>query len=502
MHHFCSSIRGCSFFLPRNRRCRRLLSFSPGPPVLPLVPAATPSPGGGRVRLRSTAGVRGVPAAILGTCMLCAVYTTINVQQQQQQTTMTTKEKKEEKKNTTSVEYRWTSSGIDPTHKTRMLTTQCEKDNNTNNTNNRRNVDDDVDRNNPDHRPLFFELTEKIGSELRNLQGMANTLTTTTTKPPRQTDATEDDDDNDDDNDHESIVSEEENTYQHILKNMVQNLLLPGYSHTRNNTNNGTNAALDNFFQELQTMSRGGRELRSDTNNNIQDDIATILKVFDIAQDCQTMLGSTMTEFFGSKEAIPSLYVTNLLGYIEKEDELKNPSWKRRKHMFYRKIVDDRHFVQELHEQLQLTDLAYADTREEIRQCLDEKYDAELVYCSMDSSFPNQPAHYIAVKRDQAAARSSSSSSPLEIFLVVRGTKDLTDVITNLLCETQPYRNGSAHAGILTSGQWIAAQHTELFDKMRILANTQTIKLTVLGHSLGTYVRTYVEPDRRDRLYS
>ena len=187
MHHFCSSIRGCSFFLPRNRRCRRLLSFSPGPPVLPLVPAATPSPGGGRVRLRSTAGVRGVPAAILGTCMLCAVYTTINVQQQQQQqqTTMTTKE---EKKNTTSVEYRWTSSGIDPTHKTRMLTTQCEKDNNTNNTNNRRNVDDDVDRNNPDHRPLFFELTEKIGSELRNLQGMANTLTTTTTTKPQSQD--------------------------------------------------------------------------------------------------------------------------------------------------------------------------------------------------------------------------------------------------------------------------------------------------------------------------
>jgi hypothetical protein len=112
--------------------------------------------------------------------------------------------------------------------------------------------------------------------------------------------------------------------------------------------------------------------------------------------------------------------------YVEKEDERKNPSWKRRKHRFFPGI--DMDMMDECYEKLLLARLGYADTVQQIKDELKRDYNSELVYCALES-LPNKPAHFVAVKRDQ-----SRWSNELEVLVVVCGTKSITDVITDLLC--------------------------------------------------------------------
>ena len=105
-----------------------------------------------------------------------------------------------------------------------------------------------------------------------------------------------------------------------------------------------------------------------------------------------------------------------------------------------------------------------SDDVEEIRNVLRAEHDSELVYCSLES-LPNKPAHFVAVKKPRG---SGSSSSELEVLLVVRGTKHATDVITDLLCDAAPYRGGDAHSGILESGRWIAERHLNLLGSLGV----------------------------------
>eukprot|EP00536_Pseudo-nitzschia_multiseries_P000285 jgi/Psemu1/178309/e_gw1.4.3.1 len=193
------------------------------------------------------------------------------------------------------------------------------------------------------------------------------------------------------------------------------------------------------------------------------------------------MLDSKLTAFFG-EEGIPPLQLQQLIYFIEREDEVKNPTWKRRKHYFFPGI--DMKQMEDLNEKLKLTDLAYTDTVDEVRERMDKDYNSEVVYCSLQG-LPNKPAHFIAVKRDQ-----SPWSSELEVLLVVCGTKRVTDVITDLLCDVEPYRDGYAHSGICESGLWIANKHAGLLEKLRTLSNKRKIKLTLLGHSLGAGAAT------------
>jgi hypothetical protein len=254
--------------------------------------------------------------------------------------------------------------------------------------------------------------------------------------------------------------SETEYTYQGMGK-MLTNLLMP----------NSSNESLNDVLEQVRGISGRGE---------IQDG-ATTMQVLNLAQQCQEMLGMKISAFFGEK-GLPPLQLTQLLYFIEKEDEMKNPSWKRRKHYFFPGI--DVEQMNDLNEKLSVCSTSYADTVEEIRDRLDTKWDSELVYCSLES-LPNKPAHFIAVKRNQ-----SYWSNELEVLLVVCGTKSITDVITDLLCDAEPYRDGYAHSGIRESGQWIANKHRNLLEKLRTLSKKKTIKLTLLGHSLGAGAAT------------
>jgi hypothetical protein len=255
-------------------------------------------------------------------------------------------------------------------------------------------------------------------------------------------------------------VLETEYTYRGI-GTMLTNFINPNIS----------NESLNDVLEQVRSISGRGE---------IQDSVCA-MEVLDLAQRCQEMLGTKISIFFGEK-GLPPLQLTQLLYFIEKEDEIKNPSWKRRKHYFFPGINVEQ--MNDLNEKLSICSTSYADTVEEIRDRLDTEWDSELVYCSLES-LPNKPAHFIAVKRNQ-----SYWSNELEVLLVVCGTKGITDVITDLLCDAEPYRYGYAHSGIRESGQWIANKHRDLLEKLRTLSKKKTIKLNLLGHSLGAGAAT------------
>ncbi len=62
----------------------------------------------------------------------------------------------------------------------------------------------------------------------------------------------------------------------------------------------------------------------------------------------------------------------------------------------------------------------------------------------------------------------------------------LIDWFTDLLFDDVPYRGGSAHAGILQSGQYLAKKHEPLFRKLQEqVKGEKSIQITLIGHSLG-----------------
>eukprot|EP00592_Proboscia_alata_P014162 CAMPEP_0194392408 /NCGR_PEP_ID=MMETSP0174-20130528/121681_1 /TAXON_ID=216777 /ORGANISM="Proboscia alata, Strain PI-D3" /LENGTH=590 /DNA_ID=CAMNT_0039187779 /DNA_START=39 /DNA_END=1811 /DNA_ORIENTATION=+ len=186
---------------------------------------------------------------------------------------------------------------------------------------------------------------------------------------------------------------------------------------------------------------------------------------------------------------------TSLWYYLEREDELKNPSWKRRKHRYYPTV--DVTKLEELNDALYLSELSYENSVEEIREGL-KKFGSvdpssqrnntirgqwELIFCTIDS-LPEKPSHYVAVKRDTSKSIFGSTST-LQVLLVVRGTKSVEDVITNVLMEAVEYRDGEAHAGIVRAGKYLVEKHKPLLESLLANGRQTKIDLLCIGHSLG-----------------
>jgi hypothetical protein len=66
-----------------------------------------------------------------------------------------------------------------------------------------------------------------------------------------------------------------------------------------------------------------------------------------------------------------------------------------------------------------------------------------------------KPAHFVAV--DAAAAL---------VRVVVRGTKDTADVLTDIAGHWEPYEGGQVHSGFLQSAKWLLAEEAELLAEL------------------------------------
>jgi hypothetical protein len=68
---------------------------------------------------------------------------------------------------------------------------------------------------------------------------------------------------------------------------------------------------------------------------------------------------------------------------------------------------------------------------------------------------------------------------------VVCGTKTVLDIITDLICEAVPYREGYAHAGMAKSGMYMAEKHIDLLKRLHDESGKSKIRVHMLRHSLG-----------------
>jgi len=215
---------------------------------------------------------------------------------------------------------------------------------------------------------------------------------------------------------------------------------------------------------------------RSSEQGDVSDTVS-LEQVLNILRTVGDEMGTTFDKHIGNRN-LPSIHPTNLYYFLEEEDEIKNFSWRRRRHRFCQGI--DVACVEELNSYARIAEIGYHDDMSSIRRDLLEKFGYEVIYCQMDS-LPGQPSHFLAVKKGQ----SSWTSSSLDMLLCVRGTKTITDVITDLLADAVDYRGGKAHSGILRSGKFLAEKHMDTFQQFLKASGKKKINLTLVGHSLG-----------------
>jgi hypothetical protein len=219
-------------------------------------------------------------------------------------------------------------------------------------------------------------------------------------------------------------------------------------------------------------------------------DTHSFQSLFRMLDNYKDHIESVAEKYMGSLD-FSHLSPSALFYYLEGQDEVKNPSWKRRMHRFYPGINIKE--VEDLNNILSLAYLSYADSVEDIREGLHRQQEPyELVYAEVRSE-PGKPANFVAVKRDQ-----SSFNPFLEVLIVIRGTKSVADALTGLLCDEVEYRGGKAHSFILGSGQHIADTHTGLLEELLEKSGKFNIKLTLTGHSLGAGAAAIAGMELRD----
>jgi hypothetical protein len=266
-----------------------------------------------------------------------------------------------------------------------------------------------------------------------------------------------------------------------------------------------SNAIFNGLAANLLKFAKGGgkknvaeeevaiREIVAKVRERVEqgdsEESGSLREIVDMLNEYKSMLGNVGKKYIGSID-LRKLSPTAIMYYLEREDEMKNPSFKRRQHRFCPGIKMSQ--INELYDCLQLANLSYADTAEEIKNGLDTfKTPYELVYVNV-KSLPGKPANFVAVKRDQSSKSSTKKiTKSLSVIIGIRGTKTAADAVTDLLCETVKYRGGQAHAMILESGKYLAEKHRELLEELREKSGKKRVKLTLIGHSLGAGKRDY-----------
>lgn len=272
-----------------------------------------------------------------------------------------------------------------------------------------------------------------------------------------------------------------------ILQSFTKMMLSPQSEHGAA----GTNVA--NFLESARSLASLGdqKEKRG---------VAQIVDLFKISFD---KAYETFERHFGNvkfdKLPISFLY------FLEKEDEVKNPSWKRRQHRYYQSI--DMKTVYELHNSLYLAQLSYVDSVGSVKEGLDDfEGSLELIYCKTEA-FPGEPAHFIAIKKEGKSPGKSLFSWPqqeesvLEVVMVVRGTKEIGDLLTDALMDESNYRGGMTHSGVHQGAEYIFDKHIGLMDHLLEITGRQKLRLNLVGHSLGAGVAAIAAQMFNDRHY-
>jgi hypothetical protein len=228
---------------------------------------------------------------------------------------------------------------------------------------------------------------------------------------------------------------------------------------------------------------------------NEEEQAITGLDFLGLIQEASSKAVQQLKNTFGDvmSEVDPS-HAVAMVYFLAQEDARKNPSWKRRQHRFYDKVTKP--VVLELHDALYLSQLAYVNSVKDFRKGLAtfQNNTWELGYGTTES-LPNMPAHFLLIHKKLAslsdpATRSilpweGKKDSELQVTLVIRGTKYLSDAIADALLEPVEYRGGHAHGGCLESGKAFAEKYVPKLKDLLKHSGRDKIRLYLVGHSLG-----------------
>lgn len=192
-------------------------------------------------------------------------------------------------------------------------------------------------------------------------------------------------------------------------------------------------------------------------------------------------------------ESLDGFFPLAMIYFLQSQAARFNPIWKRRMHRFFNQVTK-KELVQ-LHDALFLSTLAYVDTVDHFRQGL-SKFDSgdwELMF-GTTTSLPNLPANFLIIHKELAplgqelpwkAFFNGKQETEVVVVLVVRGTKDLADALSDSLLKPQEYKGGFAHGGILDSGKNLAAYYLPKLKEIHQATGEWRTKIIVIVLILG-----------------
>ncbi|VEU44824.1 unnamed protein product [Pseudo-nitzschia multistriata] len=203
--------------------------------------------------------------------------------------------------------------------------------------------------------------------------------------------------------------------------------------------------------------------------------------------------------------------------YAMQEDSKKSPMWKRKMHRFYQGVKKPK--LIELHDALYLSHLAYVDTRNQFEVGLRAfQNNTWLLLYGNTQSLPDIPANFMVIHKELAPLKQREKkgnklgrafhslakksflkgvfagstklvkqqlTSEVLVTIVVRGTKEVADVLSDGLLEPRSYREGLAHGGMLVSGTNLAAYYLPKLVNLHNTTQRDKVRVVLIGHSLG-----------------
>lgn len=200
-----------------------------------------------------------------------------------------------------------------------------------------------------------------------------------------------------------------------------------------------------------------------------------------------TLVFDQLKSSFGDNIDVKLVNPISIQCFLEKDESVKTPSWKRRKHRFLDELEFEK--VYSLHDALYLAEASYLDSIEDVTEAVKDYKGASyvLVYCQTTAE-PREPAHFIAIKKGkqkQTGIFPWQKENFLDVLMVVRGTKEISDMLSDALLGDREYCGGFAHDGVCQSGLYLVEKHAEFLEHLRKESGRDSIRLSLIGHSLG-----------------
>ena len=236
---------------------------------------------------------------------------------------------------------------------------------------------------------------------------------------------------------------------------------------------------LEALVEKARTFHKNADSKQAKTAGQ-QDGMKKLQEEFRLVMD-------QMKASFGDDIDVKLFNPISLQYFLEKDERVKTPSWKRRKHRFLEELELEK--VYSLHDALYLAETSYLDSLDDITQAVEDYKGSSyiLVYCETTAG-PREPAHFIAIKKGKPKQNGIfpwQKENVLDVLMVVRGTKEISDMLSDCLLESREYCGGLAHDGVCQSGLFLVEKHAEFLEHLLAESGRESIRLSLIGHSLG-----------------